>query len=244
MDQSEELGVIVSSGQDTTRAAPVIAIDGPSGSGKGTVSRLVARHLGWHFLDSGALYRLTGLAALNNGVSLDDEAALGQLAADLDVRFEEHDGGADTRFLLFGDDVSEAIRSEECAMAASKVAVMAPVRRALLQLQRDCRRPPGLVADGRDMGTVVFPTAELKIFLVASAEERAKRRYKQLKDKGISVSLGTLLKDIEARDRRDSERSVSPLVQAADAYQLDSTQKGIDEVVDIVLDYWRAIEAG
>lgn len=222
-------------------AAPVIAIDGPSGSGKGTVSRLVARRLGWHFLDSGALYRLTGLAALENGVPLDDEAALGQLAADLDVRFEERDGGADTRFLLAGRDVSEAIRSEKCAMAASKVAVMASVRLALLQLQRDCRRPPGLVADGRDMGTVVFPTAELKIFLVASAEERAKRRYKQLKDKEISVSLGTLLEDIEARDRRDSQRSVSPLLQAEDAYLLDSTQKGIDEVVDIVLDHWRTI---
>jgi cytidylate kinase len=223
--------------------APVITVDGPSGSGKGTVSRLVARRLGWHFLDSGALYRLTGLAALQQGVDLDDEAALGRLAAGLDVRFEERDGGADTRFLLFGKDVSDAIRSEAAASAASKVAVMMSVREALLQLQRDCRRPPGLVADGRDMGTVVFPTAELKIFLVASAEERAKRRYKQLKDKGIGVSLGTLLEDIEARDRRDTERSVSPLVKAADAHLLDSTQKGIDEVVDTVLDYWRTLSA-
>jgi cytidylate kinase len=224
--------------------APVITIDGPSGSGKGTVSRLVASRLGWHFLDSGALYRLTGLAALQQGVDLEDEAALGRLAAGLDVRFEERDGGADTRFLLAGEDVSDAIRAEASAAAASKVAVMASVREALLQLQRDCRRPPGLVADGRDMGTVVFPTAELKIFLVASAEERAKRRYKQLKDKGIGVSLGSLLDDIEARDRRDTERSVSPLVKAADAYLVDSTEKGIDEVVDIVLDHWLAISAG
>jgi cytidylate kinase len=234
----------VNSGQDTINPAPVITIDGPSGSGKGTVSRLVASRLGWHFLDSGALYRLTGLAALQQGVDLEDEAALGRLAAGLDVRFEERDGGADTRFLLAGEDVSDAIRAEASAAAASKVAVMASVREALLQLQRDCRRPPGLVADGRDMGTVVFPTAELKIFLVASAEERAKRRYKQLKDKGIGVSLGSLLDDIEARDRRDTERSVSPLVKAADAYLVDSTEKGIDEVVDIVLDHWLAISAG
>jgi CMP/dCMP kinase len=224
--------------------APVITIDGPSGSGKGTVSRLVASRLGWHFLDSGALYRLTGLAALNEGVDLDDEEALGQLAADLDVRFEERDGGADTRFILSGLDVSDAIRSEACAAAASKVAVMTSVRQALMQVQRDCRRAPGLVADGRDMGTVVFPTAELKIFLVASAEERAKRRYKQLKDKGISVSLGTLLKDIESRDQRDTQRSISPLVKADDAHLLDSTEKGIGEVVDIVLNYWQVINTG
>jgi len=219
--------------------APVITIDGPSGSGKGTVSRLVASRLGWHFLDSGALYRLTGLAALNEDVNLDDEVALGQLAAGLDVRFEGRDGGADTRFILSGLDVSDAIRSEACAAAASKVAVMTSVRQALMQVQRDCRRLPGLVADGRDMGTVVFPTAELKIFLVASAEERAKRRYKQLKDKEISVSLGTLLQDIEARDQRDTQRSISPLIKADDAHLLDSTEKGIDEVVDIVLNIGR-----
>lgn len=224
--------------------APVITIDGPSGSGKGTVSRLLAGRLGWHFLDSGALYRITGLAALRQQVSLEDEAALARVAAALDIRFEEHDSGADTRFLLAGEDVSDAIRSEDCAAAASRVAVMSPVREALLKLQRDCRRQPGLVADGRDMGTVVFPTAELKIFLVASAEERAKRRYKQLKDKGIGVSLGSLLADIEERDARDSNRSVSPLIRAADAVLLDSTDKGINDVVDIVMACWQTVVAG
>ena len=225
-------------------AAPVITIDGPSGSGKGTISRLLAGRLGWHFLDSGALYRITGLAALRQGVGLDDEVGLGAVAAGLDVRFEEHDGGADTRFLLSGEDISDAIRMEDCAAAASRVAVMAPVREALLNLQRECRRPPGLIADGRDMGTAVFPTAELKIFLIASAEERAKRRHKQLKDKGIDVSLNALLADIEERDARDSNRSVSPLKQAADAVLLDSTTRGIDEVVDTVLNYWQVLKAG
>jgi cytidylate kinase len=227
-----------------TDTAPVITIDGPSGSGKGTISRLLAGRLGWHFLDSGALYRITGLAALRQKVSFDDEAALGRVAAGLDIRFEEHDSGADTRFLLAGEDVSDAIRREECASAASRVAVMASVREALLMLQRDCRRSPGLVADGRDMGTVVFPTAELKIFLVASAAERAKRRHKQLKDKGIDGSLDALLADIEARDARDSNRSVSPLMRAEDAVLLDSTTKGIDEVVDTVLNCWQEVKAG
>jgi len=233
----------VNSEVGTTALAPVITIDGPSGSGKGTVSRLLAGRLGWHFLDSGALYRITGLAALRQRLDLDDEPALGRLASALDVRFEEHGGGADTRFLLAGEDVSEAIRSEECAAAASRVAVLPAVRASLLQLQRQCRRLPGLVADGRDMGTIVFPTAELKIFLVASAAERANRRYKQLKEKGISVSLDALLADIESRDSRDSNRSVSPLCQAADARLLDSTDKGIDEVVDTVLGYWRQTAA-
>ncbi len=226
-----------------TLQSPVITIDGPSGSGKGTISRLVAGRLGWHFLDSGALYRITGLAALRAGVDFADDQALGQLAAGLDVAFEERNNGAETRFILAGEDVSDAIRSEDCAAAASMVAALGPVRQSLLQLQRDCRRPPGLVADGRDMGTVVFPTAEVKIFLVASAEERAKRRYKQLKGKGISVSLCSLLGDIEARDRRDSERSQSPLVQAVDAHLLDSTNKGIDAVVDTVLEYWLEVKA-
>jgi cytidylate kinase len=227
-----------------TTTIPVITIDGPSGSGKGTISRLLAGRLGWHFLDSGALYRITGLAAMRQQVSFEDETALGRLATGLDVRFEEHDGGADTRFLLAGEDVSDAIRAEACAAAASRVAVMASVREALLMLQRECRRPPGLVADGRDMGTVVFPTAELKIFLVASAEVRAKRRYKQLKDKGMNVSLSSLLADIEERDARDSSRSVSPLIRAVDAVLLDSTAMGIDEVVESVVTSWQDVLAG
>ncbi len=210
-------------------AAPVITIDGPSGSGKGTVGRAVAARLGWHFLDSGALYRVLGLAALRHGVDLGDEAALAALARDLDVRFE----GA--RVILEGEDVSEAIRGEDAGAAASRVAALARVREALLDRQRAFRRPPGLVADGRDMGTVVFPDAPLKVFLEASPEERARRRFEQLKAQGLDVNLAQILTDIRERDRRDRERPVAPLKPAPDAVVIDSTERDPESVVQEIL---------
>jgi cytidylate kinase len=217
-------------------AVPVIAIDGPSGSGKGTIARRVARALGWHLLDSGALYRLVALAAQKMSVPLDDAGALAGLAARLDVRFES-DARGEERILLDGEDVTAAVRTEECGVGASAVAALQPVRDALLDLQRDFRRPPGLVADGRDMGTHVFTDAALKVFLTATPAERAKRRYKQLKDKGIGVSLAALSRDIEARDRRDSERPVAPLRPAPDARILDSSGISIEDVTQTVLDW-------
>ncbi|HFD91846.1 MAG TPA: (d)CMP kinase [Gammaproteobacteria bacterium] len=219
---------------------PVITIDGPGGSGKGTVSRRLARRLGWHFLDSGALYRLVGLAARRRGVDLGDEAALARLARDLDVRFEEDPAAGEVRIWLEGEEVSDSLRSEACGEAASRVAALPAVREALLERQRAFRRPPGLVADGRDMGTVVFPSAALKIFLTASAEERARRRYKQLKDKGMDVRLNSLLEEIEARDARDMQRAHAPLKAAADAVRVDTTAMSIEEVVDHILALWRA----
>jgi cytidylate kinase len=207
----------------------VITIDGPSGTGKGTIAALVAKRLGWHTLDSGALYRVLGLAASRAGIDLDDAQALARVAGDLPVTF---DG---TKVLLAGDDVSEAIRSETAGMAASRVAVHGPVRAALLDWQRTAARPPGLVADGRDMGTVVFPAAAVKVFLTASAEERARRRYKQLKDKGMDASLADLKSEIQARDERDSQRAVAPLRAAPGSFQLDTTALGIEEVCDLVL---------
>ncbi len=209
--------------------APVITIDGPSGSGKGTVGRAVAERLGWHFLDSGALYRVLGLAALKRGLDLGDEAALAELARGLDVRFE----GA--RVILEGEDVSEAIRSEAAGAAASRVAALPSVREALLARQRAFRRPPGLVADGRDMGTVVFPDAPLKVFLEASPEERARRRFEQLKAQGLDVNLARILTDIRERDRRDRERPVAPLKPAPDAVVIDSTERDPESVVQEIL---------
>ncbi len=208
---------------------PVLTIDGPSGSGKGTVAARVAGELGWHVLDSGALYRLTGLAARRAGVDFADHAAVAEIARHLPVRFE---GG---KVLLDGEDVSLAIRTETAGNDASKVAAIPEVRAALLDWQRGYARPPGLVADGRDMGTVVFPDAPVKIFLDASAGERARRRYKQLKEKGIDVSLSGLIAEIEERDRRDRNRSVAPLVPADDALVIDSTSMEVEEVVDRVL---------
>ncbi|TGN41901.1 (d)CMP kinase [Marinobacter confluentis] len=211
---------------------PVITVDGPGGSGKGTVTQMLAKKLGWHLLDSGALYRLTALAATRQGVALDDEAELIRVAASLDVAFEPTPPGEPVKVLLGGDDVTGEIRTESCGDNASKVAVIQSVRDALLQRQRDFRVAPGLVADGRDMGTVVFPDAPVKIFLTASAEERAQRRYSQLKDAGVDVNIDALLKEIRVRDERDMNRSAAPLKPADDAQVIDSTGLSIEEVLD------------
>lgn len=216
---------------DTDR---IITIDGPSGAGKGTVARRVAAALNWHLLDSGALYRLVAHAALNDRVSLEDEPALMQIAASLDVRFSA-DLRGEEQIWLAGTEVSHAIRSEQAGDGASRVAAIPAVRTALTALQRGFARLPGLVADGRDMGTVIFPTAPLKIFLTASAGERARRRYNQLKDKGLSANLAALSLEIAERDRRDASRPVAPLRAADDAIVVDSTALSIDEVVERVL---------
>ncbi len=212
---------------------PLIAIDGPTASGKGTVAQRVARALGWAYLDSGALYRLCALAALRGGVALDDEAGLAALASVLPVRF------GDDRIELDGQDATEAIRDEAVGNAASRIAALPALRAALLELQRGCRRPPGLVADGRDMGTVVFPDATLKVFLVATAESRAERRYKQLIEKGFSANLADLLRDLQQRDERDSNRAVAPLRPAEGAVVIDSTHLDIDQTVAQVLRAYR-----
>ena len=237
VDVARLIGMDISRGDSALpnqKVVPVIAIDGPSGSGKGTIARQVANTLGWHLLDSGALYRLTAVAVAAAGEEGADDARLARIAAALDVRFATDDDGEE-RIYLDGADVTAAVRHEDTGLAASKYAASPAVREALLALQTGFRRLPGLVADGRDMGTQVFPDAGLKVFLTASAEERARRRHKQLKDKGIDVSLPALSRDIEARDRRDSERSVAPLRAADDAKVLDSSDLTIDEVVEIVL---------
>jgi cytidylate kinase len=218
---------------------PVLAIDGPSGSGKGTISRAVARALGWGLLDSGALYRLVALAGKLAGVDLADRGGLTRLALEADIVFgaDEHD---EERVLLGGDDVTRAIRTEQAGNDASKVAALPEVRAALLERQHRFARPPGLVADGRDMGTTVFPQADIKIFLTASAEERALRRYKQLKEKGVAATLAALSLEIAERDERDSKRAASPLVPSADAVLLDTTGMPVEAVVEHVLRLVRA----
>ena len=213
---------------------PVIAVDGPSGVGKGTLCQALAKHLGWHLLDSGSLYRLTALAAQKHGISLEDETQLAALAARLEVRFEAV-ADREIQVLLEDEEVTAAIRSEACGNAASRVAALSAVRAALLQRQRDFRRPPGLVADGRDMGTVVFPDAPVKIFLTASPKARAIRRYNQLREKDISVSLAALAREIAERDARDAGRAIAPLRPASDAHVLDTTELSIAAVRQQVL---------
>ncbi len=214
----------------------LVTIDGPSGSGKGTVATRVASHFGWRFLDSGALYRITAYAAMEQGVALDDEAALTDIASNLPVEFTIDAVSGEVHVILDGVDVGDKIRTEKAGNAASKVAPIPAVRAALLQRQRDFHQAPGLVADGRDMGTVVFPDAPVKIYLTASAEERAQRRYKQLSDKGINANMESLTAEIAERDKRDMERKVAPLKPADDAHVIDSSQMTIEEVVANVLE--------
>jgi cytidylate kinase len=217
------------------RIVPVLTLDGPSGSGKGTIARAVADRLGWHLLDSGALYRAVGYAATQAGMDLNDDAALARCAEAVDIGFRDPGDGGETRVLVNGLDATDALRTETAGTAASAIAAIPAVRKALVARQLAFRKPPGLVADGRDMGTVIFPDAAHKVFLTASAEERAQRRYKQLKEKGLEVTLPGLLHEIEARDARDAARAVSPLKPAADAVLVDTTGTPIPEVVAKVL---------
>ena len=213
---------------------PVLTIDGPSGSGKGTISRHVAERLGWHYLDSGALYRAVGLAAAWEGLDLSDPEAIAQCAARTQIRFDTQ-GAGEPHIIVNGKDATRQLRTETAGAAASAIAAHPPVRAALVALQHGFRRAPGLVADGRDMGTVIFPDAPYKVFLTASAGERAQRRYKQLKEKGVSVNLAGLLNEIAARDERDAGRAVAPLKPAEDAVIVDSTGTPISEVIERVL---------
>lgn len=217
--------------------APVVTVDGPSGAGKGTVSLALANRKGWHFLDSGAIYRVLTLASMHHHISTDDEDALVPLASGLDVNFETQTDGF-SHIILEGEDVTQSIRAEEVGKSASQIASLPRVREALLRRQRAFRELPGLIADGRDMGTVVFPNADVKVFLTASAEERANRRYNQLLAAGMlqeaerDVSIARLLTDIKARDERDSNRSVAPLVPAENAIVIDSTSMNVEQVIE------------
>lgn len=223
------------------QSEPVITIDGASGTGKGVVSQIVAKNLGWHLLDSGALYRVLALAAEKHGVSFDNEAALKVLAEYLDVQFVATATGALPTILLEGQDVTDTIRTEKVGNAASIIGALASVRTALLSRQRSFREAPGLVTDGRDMGTVVFPDAELKLFLTASPEERALRRYNQLKEKGIDVNLSDLILELRARDKRDQERAVAPLKPADDAVCIDTDHLSIEQVVAKIMEEVRKV---
>ena len=214
---------------------PIITIDGPSGSGKGTLCKLLADRLGYHLLDSGALYRLVALAAEHHGVSAENELAVADIAGCLDVQFKAHGDGV--QVVLEGEDVSLSIRTEICGMNASKVASLTLVRKALQERQRAFAELPGLVADGRDMGTVIFPEASVKVFLTASAQERADRRYKQLKSKGLSASLSNILTDIQKRDERDENRTVAPLKPSEDALVIDCTHMSILDVEQKILTF-------
>ncbi|WP_426269116.1 (d)CMP kinase [Dyella kyungheensis] len=219
----------------SSSSVPVLTIDGPSGSGKGTISRMVAEKLGWRLLDSGALYRAVGYAAGMEGLDLSDAEAVTRCAQTTKIRFLAATDGSDTRVMVNGHDATDELRTETAGGAASAIASIPSVRQALVDMQLAFRKAPGLVADGRDMGTVIFPEAPFKVFLTASAAERAKRRYKQLKEKGLSVTLATLQREIEARDERDASRTVAPLKPAADAVFIDTTGMGIDVVVAKVL---------
>ncbi|WP_198651634.1 (d)CMP kinase [Dyella sp. C11] len=219
----------------SSSSVPVLTIDGPSGSGKGTISRMVAEKLGWRLLDSGALYRAVGYAAGMEGLDLSDAEAGTRCAQTTKIRFVAATDGSDTRVMVNGHDATDELRTETAGGAASAIASIPSVRQALVDMQLGFRKAPGLVADGRDMGTVIFPEAPFKVFLTASAAERAKRRYKQLKEKGLSVTLATLQREIEARDARDASRTVAPLKPAEDAVFIDTTGMGIDDVVAKVL---------
>ena len=220
----------------THSSVPVLTIDGPSGSGKGTIARAVADRLGWHILDSGAIYRAVGYAASAAGLDLDDAEAVARCAGATRVEFRDPGDGSDARVIVNGSDITDAIRTETAGTAASTIAVQPAVRNALVAKQLAFREPPGLVADGRDMGTVIFPAALYKVFLTASAAERAERRYKQLKAKGLDVTLADLLHEIELRDARDASRAVAPLRAASDAVVIDTTERSIPVVVDMVLE--------
>ncbi len=224
-----------------TITIPVITIDGPSGTGKGTIGQLLALELGWHYLDSGSLYRVLALAAEHHQVALDDETGLAHLASNMDIQFKINGHDLLPRVILDHLDVTEAIRSENCGNNASKVGVLPKVRQALLELQRAFRTVPGLVTDGRDMGSVVFPDAPIKLFLDASPQERAERRYNQLKKKGINVSLDALCTELVERDRRDRERVVAPLKPAPDAIIIDTTHMGIEEELQKIREIVRSV---